>query len=352
MPVPCPYCGEQHPEGTKFCGETGRPLARSAGPDDLPSPPSADYRGVDKGVWDLMKEALELYRAHARVFLLTAAVLMVPGSLVRSCALAAILGPMTIDGASAQQAALRLARRTEDLARSLERTADPRATDEGARPSSAEAQAVEREAGQLARMTLGGVAAGLLELAGWAITALILYGLALPLTHGALTIAVADRVLGGTATWREHWMLLFRRMGLLLTAVLPAAALVMLGYFCLVIPGLLLSFFFVFVAPVVLIEGLGGTAALKRSYTLVRADWLRTALLLLTFGVLNGLAHWLVGLFVPRSAVFFGSFLGDLLLLAVMPVPIIASVLLYFDLRRKVDGLTDDRLRAELAALR
>jgi hypothetical protein len=270
--------------------------------------------GPEKGVWDLMTEAIALYRAHARVFLMTAAVLMVPGSLVRSCAMSAVLSP----------AVVAIGERP-DLAQDPER---------------------------LARMAFGSVDAWLLELCGWAITALILYGLVLPLTHGALTIAVADRVLGGSATWREHWMLLFRRLGLLLSALVPAAALVMIGYFCLVVPGLVLSFFFVFVAPIALIEGVGGIAALKRSYALVRADWLRTALLLLTFGVLSNVAHWLAGLFVPRSAIFFGSFLGDLLLLAVMPVPIIASVLLYFDLRRKVDGLSSDRLRSELEALR
>ena len=309
MPVSCPHCGQQHSDGEQFCSATGRPLV---GPP--PAASAVNLAGPEKGVWDLMTEAVALYRAHARVFLMTAAVLVVPGSLVRSCAMAAVLSPQVVA-----------------IGESPELAQDPE---------------------RFARMALGGANAWLLQLCGWAITALILYGLALPLTHGALTIAVADRVLGGTATWREHWMLLFRRLGLLLTAVVPAAALVMVGYFCLVLPGLLLSFFFVFVAPVVLIEGVGGIAALKRSYTLVRADWLRTALLLLTFGLLTNIAHWLASLFVPRSAIFFGSFLGDLFLLAVMPVPIIASVLLYFDLRRKVDGLTSDRLRAELEALR
>jgi hypothetical protein len=293
----CPHCGDSHPEEEKFCSATGHSL----------TPRTV----TDKGVWDLLREALLLYRANARVFLTTAAVLVVPGSLVRSCATAAVLSPEAVD-----------------------------------------ISAVQGNADQLTRMAVGGVTAGFLELAGWAVTGLILYGLALPLTQGALTIAVADRILGGRTTWREHWMLLFRRLGLLLTALLPVAALKFLGYALFVIPGLLLSLIFAFVTPVVLIERIGGTEALRRSYALVRADWLRTALLLLTFGLVNSMAHWLAGLFIPRGAVFFGNFLGDLLLLLVMPVLIIASVLLYFDLRRHVDGLTDDRLRAELESLR
>jgi hypothetical protein len=103
---------------------------------------------------------------------------------------------------------------------------------------------------------------------------------------------------------------------------------------------------------VVLIEGTGGVAAIRRSFMLVRADWVSTALMLVTFSLINAVAHKLVWLFLPHSAVFFGRFLGDLLLLIAMPVPIIATVLLYFQLRRDVDGLTDDRLRAELEALR
>jgi hypothetical protein len=297
----CPHCGDSHPEGERFCSATGHPLAAT---------PGVVATSSEKGVWDLMREALQLYRAHARVFLTTAAVLVVPGSLVRSCATAAVLSPAIADI-----------------------SAPP-----GGDPMS--------------RIALGGVTAGLLELAGWAVTALILYGLVLPLTQAALTIAVADRILGGRATWREHWMLLFRRLGLLLTAVLPVAVLELVAYSLFVIPGLLVSLIFVFVTPVVLLERIGGLEALRRSYTLVRADWLRTALLFLTFGLLNSLAHWLAGLFIPRGAVFFGNFLGDLLLLLVMPVPIIAAVLLYFDLRRHTDGLTDDRLRTELEHLR
>jgi hypothetical protein len=35
-----------------------------------------------------------------------------------------------------------------------------------------------------------------------------------------------------------------------------------------------------------------------------------------------------------------------------MPIPVIGSVLLYFDLRRVREGFTQDRLRADLQALR
>jgi hypothetical protein len=44
--------------------------------------------------------------------------------------------------------------------------------------------------------------------------------------------------------------------------------------------------------------------------------------------------------------------LGDLLTLAVLPLPLIAGALLYFDLRRRRDGFGDEQLRDALSALR
>jgi hypothetical protein len=349
--VTCVHCGEQHPEEARFCSATGQSIP----------PPVATERvrplGDQKGVFDLLKEAGALYRANARTFLITAALLFVPGAFISSCALSVVLAPVMVATPAAEQAAERMAQRSEELARRMKEHAtraqtDPRAAEETAREYEQQMRQLGREATQLGSLAVGGFVVLLLGLAGWAITALILYGFVLPLTHGALTIAVADRILGGEAGWREHWTLLLRRLGLLLSAIVPAALLVMIGYFFFVLPGIVLSFLFVFVTPVALIEGLGGTAALRRSYQLVRSDWLRTAIILITFGIASAVAHWTAGIFVPRGAFFISNFLGDLLLLAIMPVPIIGSVLLYFDLRRKVDGLTDDALKAELEALR
>jgi hypothetical protein len=102
------------------------------------------------------------------------------------------------------------------------------------------------------------------------------------------------------------------------------------------------------VAPVALIEGRSGIEAIKRSAALVRADWLRCALLLIGFGITWSLAHWVAG----AGGGFVGNFVGDLIFLLVLPVPMITAVLLYLDLRRKVDGLDEQTLQAELEALR
>jgi hypothetical protein len=303
-----------------------------------------------------LKEALALYRAHAKAFLITAAALFVPGSFISSCALSATLGPLTSQAATFEDTSQRVAERSVALSQRMEEQAkrgalDAKALAEMARENQRNWQEMGQAGGGLAGM-FKKVLAIVLGLLGWAVFALILYCLVLPLTQGALMIAVTDRLQGGSAGWLQHWRLLMRHKGPLLSATVPAALLGVVGYFFFLLPGMLISFFFSFVSPVVLIEGLSGQAALKRSYALVRSDWVRVALLLVSFGVLNALAHGLAALLIPTGAIFVGTFLGDLISLVLMPVPIILSALLYLDIRRINDGATREKLSEELAALR
>ena len=118
------------------------------------------------------------------------------------------------------------------------------------------------------------------------------------------------------------------------------------------IPGLVVAFCFALVAQVAVIEGLGGAAALRRSVQLVGADWLRVALLLAVFLALTWAARLLADLVVPDTAIFMTGLVGDLLTLAVMPLPLIAGTLLYLDVRKRRDNFGDADLRAALASLR
>src|SRR5262249_14591326 len=128
-------------------------------------------------------------------------------------------------------------------------------------------------AGDPAAALAGSLRVYLLQAVGTLATTFFLFGIIVPLTNGALPIAAVDRILGGRGEWREVWMLLFRRLGKLLSAVVPAAIVVTIGCVFFIIPGLVLAVLFTFVSPVVLIEGLGGRAALERSSKLVQSDW-------------------------------------------------------------------------------
>ncbi|HLK93087.1 MAG TPA: hypothetical protein VKZ18_24545 [Polyangia bacterium] len=265
------------------------------------SPPA-----LEKGVADILVEAFQLYRANAKPLLTICAVLFIPAAVVNSLAFSAIVGPTL----------------------AIARAGDPAAA------------------------LAGNLSVFLLQMAGTLATTFFLFGIIVPLTNAALTIAAADRVLGGRAEWREVWMLLFRRLGKLLSAVVPAAIVVTIGCVFFIIPGLVLAVLFTFVSPVVLIEGLGGRAALERSSTLVRSDWLRVALLLIAFAAVRWVAQFVASLLVPAGSIFMGALLGDLVTMVMLPVPVLGTVLLYFDVRRKRENFTNDNLRADLEALK
>lgn len=338
----CIHCHEQHPPTTAFCPNTGKPVRAAAAASPPPPPrgsgtvpswvttpegPPVDSGAtvaaqalgddVEKGVFDLLQRAFELYKRHARMLITVAAVIFVPGALVHACAHAAILAP-TIAVSVALDPATNLPLSTPVAMGTV----------------------------------VAGLSAVLLGLLAAAITGLFLHGIIVPLTQGALALAAADRISGGAATWRDVWTWLFKRLTVVLSAVIPAALLTGVGFFFLVIPGLILAFFFAFVPSVALFEGVGGTAALKRSFALVRSDWLRMLLVLIVFGVISAVARVLAGM-LPLG--LFGTrLLQDALTLVAMPIPVLGSVLLYFDVRRKHDpgGFDEQKLAEELSALR
>jgi hypothetical protein len=365
----CIHCREFHPAGTPFCSNTGKPLpplgasTAAAGapaadsmsstspasptspmsptspppfaPPVSPVSPGSSLAGVEasppaggapapglggdgeKGVWDLLQQAFALYRKHAKLLISVAAVVFVPGAVAHACATAAILAPTMAVSVGL------------DPVTHLP-VGDPFASG----------------------TVVAGFAAVLLGLLAVAVTGLFLHGIIVPLAQGAMAVALADRIAGGNAGWREIWTWLSRRIGTVLSAVIPAAILTGVGFFFLVVPGLILAFFFSFVPTIALFEGVGGTAALRRSFELVRSDWLRMLLMLIAFAVISALAQFVAGML---SMGLFGTRLvRDLVTLLAMPIPVLGSVLLYFDVRRKHDpgGFDERQLAHEMQALR
>ena len=253
--------------------------------------------------------------------------------------------------AELQSAQARAAASGRALADAYARHADPATISRLQRDNREELERIATEAFGAGQNGWGEFGVAILGFLGMAMTMFFLYGVIVPLTNGALTVAVADRILGGNAGWREVWMLLLRRVDKLLGAMIPAALLVALGFVFLFIPGIVLAVLFAFVSPVVLVEGLTGRAALRRSVDLVKSDWLRVALVGVTFAVLQAVARAIANGLIPHSAVFLDSLFSDLITLVLLPVPVIGTVP-YFDIRRKRDNFTNDRLRADLAALR
>ncbi len=52
------------------------------------------------------------------------------------------------------------------------------------------------------------------------------------------------------------------------------------------------------------------------------------------------------------GSIFFGSLLSDLVTMVLLPIPVLGAVLLYFDIRSKLEDFTPDNLRTDLEALK
>jgi hypothetical protein len=279
--------------------------------------------------------------------LLTCAVLLVPVSLAKSAAIALILAPTAVVDVAANHAQQLSQRTAQDLQRQLQET-DPKKRQALIQQQQKEMQDLQQAWAATGTAAVGGLVAILLGLLAALIGIAVMYGIAVPLVTGALTIVVADRSLGGNAGTGKAYGRLLKRFGTLLSAAIPAFFFVMLGLCLLILPGLLLGFFFVFVTPVVLLENVGGIAALKRSAALVKANMAQVAVVCLVFAAIRFVASLMAGIFVPHSALFLGSFIQDVLLMLILPIPILGTVILYLDIRRQTEGLDDARLRAAL----
>lgn len=292
----CAHCGETHPGTMGACPTLGV------------------FAPEEKGVADLIGLSLDLYRRHAKTLIAVAAIVFIPGALANAFAQLIILSPRAGIGI----------------------LVDPVTHAPVVSPA------------VVASLT-DHFAVKMLELLAFAVTGVLFYGVTIPLCHGAMALTAADRLSGGTADWRAIWTMLFRRLGIVLSAVIPAALLSGIGFVFLLVPGLVLTFFFAFVTPVALFEGVGGLAALRRSWALVRSDWLRLLLLFMVFGIIMNAAR-ILGAVV--SGGWFGSqLIQDALTLVAMPIPVLGSVLLYFDVRRKAEGFSRAKLAGEMAQL-
>jgi uncharacterized membrane protein len=390
--APCPFCGQPHPTTSAFCPATGRPLHASpaAAPQPPPQQPGYGYPqpppqqpghgyqpppqqpgygyqqppqgppygyaapppqtiGAGKGVGTILTEAFQLYQKHIGVLLLTCAVLLVPISLAKAAALGLILAPTMAVDVAAEHARQVSERTAQDLQRQLKET-DPKKRQELARQDQKALQDLQREWAVTGTAAVGGLLAILLGLLAAVVGIVLMYGIAIPLTMGALTVIIADRITGGTAGPGKGFGQVFRRFGKLVSAGIPAFLLVMVGLFLLVIPGLIVGFLFVFVTPVVLLENVGGIAALKRSAALVKANIPQVAVVMLVFAAIRIVTSLTAGLLIPAGAFFVGSLVQDALLMFILPIPILGTVLLYLDIRRQAEGLDERAIRASLDA--
>ena len=161
--------------------------------------------------------------------------------------------------------------------------------------------------------------------------------------------AVADTYLGRETSARASLSYAAERLGATLWLTIVLVLGLLAGFLALFLPGIWLYIAWAVVYPVMLVEGTGGVAALKRSFQLVQTRWWATAGRMAVSFILVGVATVVATLlFLAPTELFindtsFGALILEHaanLVVSLVTTPFVAAVttLVYFDLRVRKEG--------------
>ncbi len=178
-----------------------------------------------------------------------------------------------------------------------------------------------------------------------------------PIATAAILHIIAQEFIDQRAGMGDALRFALHRFGRLFLASLLAGLLIMLGSFLCFVPGLLFAVWYIFVGQVVIVEGLKGDSALRRSKELtsgyrwrVLGMFVLFLFILIIFSVTIGLLERVLPTyevvttqFGPRVFPNFSNHaiqtvLGTLLNFLVQTYSAICFTLLYFDLRIRKEG--------------
>jgi hypothetical protein len=257
-------------------------------------------------------QTLALLRARYSAILLTSALALLPANLLGAGAVRFGLGLL-----GAGEGAKTHTQQIQDKERDLVEKGSP---------------AEERHV--LARDALRGKSSydwhdlgALFPLAGAAAVGLAILLLGLALAHAALV----PIVLGTARRPSEAWAIVGARMGGLLLTGVQGALLIALGTVLFLLPGIAAMLAFAFAVPAVVIEGLSGSAALDRSWRLIRG---RLGPVLVMWALIAALTAGSIVLAELMPAGAWRLLGGSLLRTLTYPVPLVGLIVLYAEARR------------------
>lgn len=297
------------------------------------------------GVGDILDGTFRLYKRHFGTFLLIALAVYLPHALLTSgmqylntrtnvrAVLATEQHAEVSDQAEAYQPDID--RESESPGSTAPPGGDPvQRTDNGAEslPSDASTVAV-----------VGMVVAGLLVL--------LVFVVVFPLCQGAIVHKVSAGYLGEPIGASESYRRASRRLIKLVLTNILAYLVIAIGFVLLVVPGVIFALWFVPVTAVVMLEGVGGTAALGRSRELMRGNLGKGFVLMLLVTVLGFMFGMAMGgitaLPWPHDAL--GAFVQTVAQALILPVQLAPLVLLYYDLRIRKEGFDIEQLARSVA---
>ena len=172
-----------------------------------------------------------------------------------------------------------------------------------------------------------------------------------------MTVAISEICLGIKPSVARAYIRGFATPGRVLGTFFLAGIVIGIGFALLIIPGIVFALWYAFVGPVVILEGHGGWAALRRSRQLGRGNYLRNfgillslsmivALIILSVVLVAATVIALIATLPTKLAEVSGAVVGIL----VTPPYLISLVLLYYDMRARKEGYSAAQLAEDLKA--
>lgn len=181
--------------------------------------------------------------------------------------------------------------------------------------------------------------------------------IAFPIASGAATYAISERYLGNGVTIGASLRQGLSRFWTLSVAQITATIRVLIGFVLLIIPGILWTLSYSLIVPAILVEGQKAGPSLRRSSDLVKGQRGKVFLVLLAVNLLQVI---LAGGIAMISGLFFttetggsgilNSAMNNLMSIFLTPFGIIATILLYYDMRIRKEGFDLEMLSRALAA--
>ena len=169
--------------------------------------------------------------------------------------------------------------------------------------------------------------------------------IAFPIAGGAATYAISERYLGNDITISAALRLTLSRFWRLSVAQITATIRVMFGLLLLIVPGILWILSYSLVVPAILVENQKAIPSLRRSRDLVKGHRGKVFCILCVISLLQWIA--ILGVSMISGMIFhvesgsggvLNSATVNLASIFVTPLGIVATILLYYDMRIRKEG--------------
>jgi hypothetical protein len=177
-----------------------------------------------------------------------------------------------------------------------------------------------------------------------AIAVIISAALQAALVRGAALATVGDPV-----DVEASYQYGFRRFGSVFWISLLVGLIVAVGFLLLIIPGVIFLTMLAVAIPALIVENQRGTEALGRSWNLVKGHFWHVLGTIVVAAIITGVISAIFGA-IGGSNWFLQWIFGSIGTIVTAPYSALIAILLYVDLRARTEGLTGDRLRADLSA--